>query len=200
MRLEPQGGRRHACAPLEHPANGRTTTNRVAPNSSTIRRRARARRRHISSAPLTVSHGDLYIHRRRLQVPTGPGPNGQTPAKLVFKYIEYSANSQIYPGLISSKYSIVLLMAFISLNSRVVEHRTRLVCLGGETPSPRVRSVRCPAGRLARFTYYLLYLLKDSMSWGISPAVLHTAMHRYGDSELCTKTRTVTFKTRNGKS
>ena len=40
-------------------------------------------------------------------------------------------------------------MAFISLNSRVVEHRTRLVCLG-ETPSPRVRC------RLAMFTYLLL--------------------------------------------
>ena len=73
-------------------------------------------------------------------------------------------------------------MAFISLNSRVVEYRTRFVCLG-ETPSPRVRCL------LALFTYLL-----------ISPAVLHTAMHRYGDSELCTKTRTVTFKTRNGKS
>ena len=42
-------------------------------------------------------------------------------------------------------------MAFISLNTRVVEHRTRLVCLG-ETPSPRVRC------RLALITY-LLYLL-----------------------------------------
>ena len=41
-------------------------------------------------------------------------------------------------------------MAFISLNSRVVEHRTRLVCLG-ETPSPRVRC------RLAMFTYLLTY-------------------------------------------
>ena len=39
-------------------------------------------------------------------------------------------------------------MAFISLNSRVVEHRTRLVCLG-ETPSPRVRC------QLAMFTYLL---------------------------------------------
>jgi hypothetical protein len=42
-------------------------------------------------------------------------------------------------------------MAFISLNSRVVEHRTRLVCLG-ETPSPRVRCL------LAMFTYLLTYL------------------------------------------
>jgi hypothetical protein len=41
-------------------------------------------------------------------------------------------------------------MAFISLNSRVVEHRTRLVCLG-ETPSPRVRCL------LATFTYLLTY-------------------------------------------
>ena len=41
-------------------------------------------------------------------------------------------------------------MAFISLNSRVVEHRTRLVCLG-ETPSPRVRC------RLAMFTYLLTW-------------------------------------------
>jgi hypothetical protein len=41
-------------------------------------------------------------------------------------------------------------MAFISLNTRVVEHRTRLVCLG-ETPSPRVRC------RLALFTYLLTY-------------------------------------------
>ena len=45
-------------------------------------------------------------------------------------------------------------MAFISLNSRVVEHRTRLVCLG-ETPSPRVRCL------LATFTYLLTYLLSD---------------------------------------
>jgi len=43
-------------------------------------------------------------------------------------------------------------MAFISLNTRVVEHRTRLVCLG-ETPSPRVRC------RLALITYLLTYLL-----------------------------------------
>jgi hypothetical protein len=42
-------------------------------------------------------------------------------------------------------------MAFISLNSRVVEHRTRLVCLG-ETPSPRVR---CQS---AMFTYLLTYV------------------------------------------
>ena len=41
-------------------------------------------------------------------------------------------------------------MAFISLNSRVVEHRTRLVCLG-ETPSPRVRC------QWALFTYLLTY-------------------------------------------
>jgi hypothetical protein len=41
-------------------------------------------------------------------------------------------------------------MAFISSNTRVAEHRTRLVCLG-ESPSPRVRC------RLAMFfTYYLL--------------------------------------------
>jgi hypothetical protein len=39
-------------------------------------------------------------------------------------------------------------MAFISFNTRVVEHRTRLVCLG-ETPSPRVRC------RLALVTYLL---------------------------------------------
>jgi hypothetical protein len=39
-------------APLEHPANGRTTTNRVAPNSSTIRRRARAPPTHL----LRTSH------------------------------------------------------------------------------------------------------------------------------------------------
>ena len=45
-------------------------------------------------------------------------------------------------------------MAFISLNSRVVEHRTRFVCLG-ETPSPRVRCL------LATFTYLLTYLLSD---------------------------------------
>jgi hypothetical protein len=37
-------------------------------------------------------------------------------------------------------------MAFSSFNSRVVEHRTRFVCLG-ETPSPRVRCL------LALFTY-----------------------------------------------
>ena len=42
-------------------------------------------------------------------------------------------------------------MAFISFNTRVVEHRTRLVCLG-ETPSPRVRC------QLALFTYLLTYL------------------------------------------
>jgi hypothetical protein len=42
-------------------------------------------------------------------------------------------------------------MAFISFNSRVAEHRTRLVCLG-ETPSPRVRC------QLALFTYLLTYL------------------------------------------
>ncbi len=42
-------------------------------------------------------------------------------------------------------------MAFISFNTRVVEHRTRLVCLGG-TPSPRVRC------RLALVTYLLTYL------------------------------------------
>jgi hypothetical protein len=41
-------------------------------------------------------------------------------------------------------------MAFISFNSRVVEHRTRFVCLG-ETPSPRVRCL------LALFTYLLTY-------------------------------------------
>ena len=41
-------------------------------------------------------------------------------------------------------------MAFISFNSRVAEHRTRLVCLG-ETPSPRVRC------QLALFTYLLTY-------------------------------------------
>ena len=45
-------------------------------------------------------------------------------------------------------------MAFISLNSRVAEHRTRLVCLG-ETPSPRVRC------RLAMFTYLLTYWFQD---------------------------------------
>jgi hypothetical protein len=39
-------------------------------------------------------------------------------------------------------------MAFIRLNTRVAEHRTRLVCLG-ETPSPRVRCL------LAMFTYLL---------------------------------------------
>jgi hypothetical protein len=39
-------------------------------------------------------------------------------------------------------------MAFISFNTRVAEHRTRLVCLG-ESPSPRVRC------RLALFTYLL---------------------------------------------
>jgi len=41
-------------------------------------------------------------------------------------------------------------MAFISFNTRVAEHRTRLVCLG-ESPSPRVRC------RLALFTYLLTY-------------------------------------------
>ena len=43
-------------------------------------------------------------------------------------------------------------MAFISLNTRVAEHRTRLVCLG-ETPLPRVRC------QLAMFTYLLTYAL-----------------------------------------
>jgi hypothetical protein len=41
-------------------------------------------------------------------------------------------------------------MAFISFNTRVVEHRTRFVCLG-ETPLPRVRC------QLALFTYLLNY-------------------------------------------
>ena len=54
-------------------------------------------------------------------------------------------------------------MAFISLNTRVVEHRTRLVCLG-ETPSPRVRC------RLALITYllttYVVYLLAVTLSQG----------------------------------
>jgi hypothetical protein len=42
------------------------------------------------------------------------------------------------------------LMAFISLNARFAEHRTRLVCLG-VSPSPRVRCL------LACFTYLLTY-------------------------------------------
>jgi hypothetical protein len=46
-------------------------------------------------------------------------------------------------------------MAFVSFNSRVVEHRTRFVCLG-ETPSPRVRCL------LALFTYLLTY---DDPRW-----------------------------------
>ena len=54
-------------------------------------------------------------------------------------------------------------MAFISLNSRVAEHRTRLVCLG-ETPSPRVRC------RLAMFTYLLTY--DEIMATGSLPAAL----------------------------
>jgi len=63
-------------------------------------------------------------------------------------------------------------MAFISLNSRVVEHRTRLVCLG-ETPSPRVRC------RLALFTYLLTYRpLRHHVGLASVHAPAHQAPHR----------------------
>ena len=52
-------------------------------------------------------------------------------------------------------------MAFSSFNSRVAEHRTRLVCLG-ETPSPRVRC------QLALFTYLLTYLLASCLRRAIA--------------------------------
>jgi hypothetical protein len=62
-------------------------------------------------------------------------------------------------------------MAFISLNSRVVEHRTRLVCLG-ETPSPRVRCL------LAMFTYLLTRAPPRPAHASLHKHTLHTVPHR----------------------
>ncbi len=50
------------------------------------------------------------------------------------------------------------------LNSRVVEHRTRLVCLG-ETPSPRVRCLWA----LFTLTYLLTGRARASMQGATSP-------------------------------
>ena len=99
-------------------------------------------------------HRDVH---RVCSVRIGCVPKSEMGLRVLFDHASTGARKRARSAPCSDRRR---LMAFISLNARFAEHRTRLVCLG-VSPSPRVRCL------LACFTYLLTYCMRRIGSFSL---------------------------------